>query len=122
MKLKFQVIFFTLLLGLAGCDNGDAEKTTAEKPAVEKPTVEKPAVEKPAAEKPANQLDQAESTSDAQLDEIINLPEEEFVEETSEMSPPEEYEEFTDDAIALPEDVGEEEVLYDEEKEPMGEE
>ncbi|MEN8217712.1 MAG: hypothetical protein ABFS56_15360 [Pseudomonadota bacterium] len=109
MKLKFQVIFFTLLLGLAGCDNGEAEKPTAEKPA---------------AEKPANQLDQAEGISYAQLDEIINIPEDEFVEEISDMSPPEEYEfaEMPNDAMALPEDEGEEEALYDEENEPMGDE
>lgn len=84
MKLKFQVVFFTLLLGLAGC-NGDDPTTTS------------PAVEKPATEKLANQVEppdheptETTEDQDLEIDDIIDIPDEEFVEETPEMSSEEE--------------------------------
>ncbi|OAD20625.1 hypothetical protein THIOM_003663 [Candidatus Thiomargarita nelsonii] len=118
MKLKLQLAFITLLLGLVGCEG---EKGTVEKLPIEKPAVEKTAAEKPAIEKPT--IEQAESNVE-ELEEIINLPEEDFVEETPNNVPQDEeiIEIVNDDSLVeLPEDVGEEGVS-DEENEPMPEE
>ncbi|KHD07469.1 hypothetical protein PN36_10685 [Candidatus Thiomargarita nelsonii] len=114
MKLKLQLAFITLLLGLAGCED---EKGTIEKSAIEKPAIEKPAIvaiEKPAIEKPA--IVQPESNPNVELEDIINLPEEDFVEES-----PEAPQEIIEKVERLPKDVGEE-VVSDEENEEMPEE
>jgi hypothetical protein len=114
MKIKFQVVFFTLLLlGLAGC-NGENPPT--KKSAVEKLTSQvEPAVQ-----------EVTETTTGAQnlkIDDVIDIPGEEFVEETQEMIPdeqeisemiPEDGEEVIEMVVDDEENGEDEEVLSDE--------
>jgi hypothetical protein len=96
MKLKFQIIFFTLLLGLAGCfEDDDTEQAASEE-------------REQAAFSPAD--------ADKRLETVIdNLEEEEENKEEEQVS----LEEYLEEQEVLKEE--QEEFLDDEEYEPLPE-